>query len=87
MWNVHVLTKRPWMRGWDEAVNQCLVVPDRVCADKDYPDRECFYRMSTPINPDKYLKVVVEFDANGIGKVITAYPTRAPSQGEQHKWP
>ena len=86
-WEVHVLTRRPWMLGWDEAVNQCLLYPDHIYQDKEHVNRECFYRLTTPINTDKFLKVVVEFDADGIGRVITAFPSRAPSRGEQPKWP
>lgn len=86
-WIAHVLTQRPWMDGWHINVEACLTQPDSIMWDKSHANRECFYKLGTPLQTNKHLKVVVEFDTEEIGKVITAYPTRTPSQGEQHKWP
>lgn len=75
------------MLGWETAVREALRQPDMILYDKAFSARECFYRLGTPLSSGKYLKVVVEFDDDGQGVVVTAFPTRNPLSGERHKWP
>ncbi len=75
------------MSGWESDVELTLTSPDKITYDKSFPNRECFYRTGTPLNPATLLKVVVEFSSEGTGSVITAYPTRLISQKERQKWP
>lgn len=65
-----------------------LADPLRVFADATHPLRECFYRPQTlPDRPHLYLKVVVEFDSNDQGSVITVIPLRRlPKAGEMQLW-
>lgn len=86
-WLSHILWQRSWMDGWESAVELVVTEPDRIHFDKDFPERECYYRRGTPFNPQRDFKVVVEFDSDGNGTIITAYPARKASPGELHKWP
>jgi hypothetical protein len=83
----HIVGKRGFMVGWESEVESALTQPDRITFDKDFANRECFYRTGNPLSSTTYLKVVVEFDNEDSGKVITAYPTHIVPAKERHKWP
>jgi hypothetical protein len=63
-----------------------------VNRDKDYADREVFYRRGALPPPDKndYLKVVVRYRETGdgelVGRVLTAYAIRAIVPEEPVLW-
>lgn len=86
-WKAHVLIQRPWMAGWEPVVEAVVRSPEFITHDKLHSDRECFYRMGTPNSSTLWLKVVVSFDAEARGQIITSYPTRRIPAGEARKWP
>lgn len=76
--------------GWTVGLTsskKALVKPDFINHDRQFGNRECFYAIGTPYNPQRLFKVVVEFDDEEIGIVVTAYPSRNIPKGERHKWP
>lgn len=75
------------MQGWETEVERVLTSPDRIMFDGNFDNRECFYRVGTPLNPKTFLKVVVEFDTENHGTVVTAFPTHSISRRERQKWP
>lgn len=75
------------MEDWETRVMDTLTDPMAVYLDRYDAMRECFYKLGTPTNPDRLLKVVVEFNAEGRGTIITAYPSRNIPTGERQKWP
>lgn len=86
-WESHVLVRHPQMAGQESFVQQRLEAPDSIHEDKRLYRRECYYRLGIPGATNRYLKVVVQFDVNDEGTVITAYTTRSTSPGERHRWP
>lgn len=87
-WVAHVVTPRPKMAAHYGDVIQAIASPNFVHRDKDDPDRECLYGpyVSHKISPRLMVKVVVEYDANGAGSFITAYPCSRPGSGEVQIW-
>lgn len=87
LWEAHVLPNREWMDGWTDVIQSTLEKPSLINRDRQHANRECFYRVGTPYNPQRLFKVVVEFDAEEVGIVVTAYPSRNVPKGERQKWP
>ncbi len=92
-WRDHILAAHPEMTGRAAVVRQTLTNPICVNQDKDFPDRENFYRpfVIRPPRTLAYLKVCVEFRNRPFGRaprgeVVTAYPTTTIKQGEPRKW-
>lgn len=87
-WNIHILARRPWMVDYLHIIKSTVNHPDFVCLDVDFHDRECFYALGRiEDSPDEYFKVVIQYDDDGDGEVVTAYPTEAPKAGEARIWP
>lgn len=86
-WNNHILRNRPFMNGWEDDVKEAIQDPTLGCIyqDAEREDRCIYYRLNRRNN--SYIKVVVNFDSNGLGNVITAFPTSAPKSGEKLIWP
>jgi len=77
--------------GNELSVEQTLADPDIVAFDRDYKDREVYYRWGALPPPDHrgYLKVCVGFRTTNegtLGRVITAYAVDRPKPGEKIKW-
>lgn len=87
IWENHVLSSREWMKGWAGIIRKTLEEPTLVNIDRQFGNRECFYAKGTPYNPQRLFKVVVEFDPESVGTVVTAYPSRNIPKGERPKWP
>lgn len=92
-WQGHILVNHPEMAGQEAIVQQTLTDPICVNHDKDFPDRENFYRpfVFRPPRTLAYMKVCVEFRNRAFGQgargeVVTAYPTTSIKQGEARKW-
>lgn len=75
------------MQGQESIVEQTIQSPDSIHEDKRLYRREYYYRLGISGATNRYLKVVVQFDLNDEGAIITAYTTRSTSPGESHKWP
>lgn len=87
-WTIHILARRPWMEYDLEVVRSTVNSPDLVCQDVDHAERECCYSFGRIENsPKEYMKVVVAYDDNGDGFIVTAYPTDKPKAGEHRIWP
>lgn len=85
-WNNHILRNRPWMVGWEEDIRRTIEEPSiGIYQDADFEDRNIYYRLHK--GKDRYIKVVVAFDENGLGEVITAFSTDTPKSGEKLIWP
>ena len=88
VWQTHVLTQRPWMAGNEESLVQAIAAPSWINHDVDYEDRECFYaEHALPAFPHLLIKVVVQFDDDANGTVITVYPLKRQKASEARKWP
>lgn len=62
--------------------------PDRVFRDTEDADRElCYSHGRLEDSPNEYMKVVIAYDDEGHGFVITAYPTTTIKAGEIQIWP
>lgn len=88
-WLDHVVPARPWLLGLKSCVATVLSDPFRIYADAVHQHCECFYRQNVlPDRPHLFLKVVVEYDANDHGSVITVIPLRRLHKpGESQLWP
>lgn len=86
-WESHVLLRHPNMRHLEADVQRATEHPDSIHEDKRVHRRECYYRLGIPGVTRVYLKVVVQFDQDSEGTVITAFTTRSTSPGERHLWP
>lgn len=75
------------MSGWEEIVLLTLTNPDKIFSDKKHNNRECYYRTGVPLDENLMLKLVVEFDTNDVGTLVTAYPTRRIPREEVKIWP
>lgn len=92
-WTGHILPEHAELSGNLDSVRQVLEDPYCVMLDRDFPNRENFYRPFTLPRPfDRtYLKVCVEFGTSqgtsGVhGHVVTAYSTLTIKSGENQKW-
>lgn len=86
-WTEHILKRRPWMDGWEELVEITLIHPEIIHSDKQHKTRECYYRTGVPLDEALMLKVVVEFDKNNAGTLVTAFPTSRIPRQEVKIWP
>lgn len=86
-WESHVLLRHPDMEHLEAYVQRAIEEPDSIHEDKRTYRRECYYRLGIPDATTIYLKVVVQFDQDNNGTIITAFTTRSTSPGERHLWP
>jgi len=87
IWYGKILPKRPFMLGWEDQIRQTIESPSLpICQDADHPDRHIYYRRLEKSNP-RYIKVVVAFQTEESGQVISAYPCDSPKSGEKTIWP
>ena len=85
-WTDHILVNRPWMAGWESDLITAIERPTYgIYQDNQVENRHVYYRLHEGKN--RYLKVVVEFDEDNVGSVITAFPTDSPKVGEKLIWP
>ncbi len=68
-------------------VELTIVSPNCVFHDKEYADRECFYLIGHQDLPGEVMKVVIRYNQENYGSVITAYPQRNRNTDEVIIWP
>ena len=86
-WAQHVVAHHPETAGWQCHAQQTIEDPDTILQDRDFPDRQIYYRIG--MLPGKYarfdLKVVVKFEGpNGV--LLTAYPVKKWKQEGDIVW-
>jgi hypothetical protein len=92
VWYGHILMEHPELRANERSVELALVSPHQVNRDKDFADREVFYRRGALPPPDKndYLNVVVRYRETDegvlVGQLLTAYAIRAILPEEPILW-
>lgn len=86
-WEVHVLVRRPWMDQYLHLVERAIMQPTLVFRDKEFPRRECFYLACAREFVDEFLKVVIEYNEDNDGRVITAFAHQDSTAGETRIWP
>jgi hypothetical protein len=91
-WYDHILIEHPELRCNEQSAELALVCPHQVNRDKDYTEREVFYRRGALPPPDKndHLEVVVRYretdDGEVVGQITTAYAIRAIVPEEPVLW-
>ena len=81
----HIL-EHPEMQGMEQAIHDTLLTPARVVQSLSDPGAKLYYRFYVgTVVGDKYLCVVVKFDADD-AFVLTAYLTDEIKQGTEI-WP
>jgi hypothetical protein len=85
IWNSHILANRPFMKGWEDDVKSAIENPTfGIYQDANHQERHIYYRLHA--GRQRYIKVVVKFDADNFGDVITAFPTDSMKAGEKLIW-
>ncbi|MCJ7623954.1 MAG: hypothetical protein MUO76_10660 [Anaerolineaceae bacterium] len=84
-WAQHVLSRRSWMRNKENVVAKAVENPKFICQDVDEEDRQIYYYFPYSKN-NLYMKVVVRFNKEDLGEVITAFPTDSCKPGEKVLW-
>lgn len=94
-WEGHIADGHPELDEHFDAAQSAVEAPEIVTADAKHQNRKNFYRRG--VLPPPYdrpsLKVCVAYGLGlglgtfPIGRVVTAYPTRAVGHGEAHRWP
>jgi hypothetical protein len=79
-WERHVVEAKPFMAKLLRQVQETIMLPNAIFRDADFEDRCCYYRLRP--NGVNYMKVVTETVAEGINKMITAFPADSPKKGE-----
>jgi hypothetical protein len=84
--NHHILSRHLGMVGHEEDIKLTIQDPEFgfIYQDANRPERHIYYRLTA--KRDRYIKVVVEFDENQSGRVITAFPTSSGKSGEKLIW-
>lgn len=82
-WYYHIVTNHGIMSKNISAIVDTINDPDYVYEDKDYDSRKNFLKESTKAtySPKFTTKVVIEYDMNDEGSVVTAYPINKNSKG------
>lgn len=84
-WYGKILGSRPFMESWLPIVKKAIQEPHFICEDSIRKDRNVYYLFHQFEN-DKYIKIVVRFNSNNKGIVISAFPTDHGKQGETIIW-
>ena len=83
-WQKHIVGARFWMKDSQAIVIGAVKSPDAILSDADFSERECYYQIDK--KKRKYMKVVVLFDKDNKGSVITAFPADSIKEGEVLIW-
>jgi hypothetical protein len=91
-WSEKIILDHAELIDNEPSIEQTLIDPDEVQFDRDYADREVYYRrgaLPSPYDRD-YLKIVVAFSrtesGEAWGRVVTAYAVDRVKAGERLKW-
>lgn len=76
------------MEGWEDQVIATISnpIPRAIFKDSSFPERNIYYRRHSG-KGYYYIKVVVDFMDEKIGKVITAHPSDSMKTGKVLIWP
>ena len=86
--NAHIVSKRPQMQGCEDRVLEAIKNPRSfIFGDKEDDSRHIYYGSIKPFKKWMYLRVVVKYNDNNEGILITAYPTKNMTAGERIIWP
>lgn len=88
IWRYKITKKRPWMNSeeWKNIVIETIKNPSmQIFQDANFENRYVYYRRIE--NRARYMKVVVAFDNEESGEVITATPVNNGKAGEKPIWP
>lgn len=77
---------RPFMNGWQGIVSEAVQRPDFICQDVHHEDRQVYFMLKKTENK-RYIKVIVAFDKNKFGRVISDFPANSGKVGEVVIWP
>jgi hypothetical protein len=69
----HVVSAHPEIEAYEEAVRRAVESPTAVLAGRE-PDEEWLYLED--VGPSRWLKVVVAFDSEDRGRIITSFARR-----------
>jgi hypothetical protein len=72
------------MREWASTVKQAIEHPHFICADRIHPERNIYYVFRN--KEGRYIKVVVGFETETLGYVISAFPTDSGKAEERMIW-
>jgi hypothetical protein len=72
------------MAGQEEVVRLAIQYPIWIALDVDGHGREDYYGEHP--SGQRRTKVVVEFDASGNGRLVTAFPANSGKRGERVVW-
>lgn len=84
-WVSHVVWRHPGMDGKEDEVKAAIESPSMgIFGDKLHENRNIYYRLQR--NRRRYTKVIVAFDDQNAGSVLTAFQVDAPKDGEPLIW-
>ena len=84
-WDSHVLKHHPSLAGHEADARRAIEKRDFIYASKSRPDRHVYYGPLTGRRPE--IKVVVAFDANNVGTVVSVSECSRRPGGEVIVWP
>ena len=84
-WYDHIVARHPWMEGTEAEVAEGVAKANWIYQDRLKENRNIYYHRRN--SPPRYIKVVVDFDENWVGSIVTAFPTDSPKPGEIWIWP
>jgi len=82
-----MLARHPFMRGWEEEVKAAVERPTfgLIYQDTENENRHIYYLLRE--HTRRYIKVVVDFEDQDLGIVVTAFQTSSGKSGEKLIWP
>lgn len=88
IWYSKIGRKRSYMMSgdWLAFAKEAISHPSMgIFQDADHEDREIYYLL-THSSVSRYIKVVVKFDKDEVGRVVTVTPTNNGKHGEKLIW-
>lgn len=76
------------MQTREKDVKRTIQKPLGIYQDVSFADRQVYYQ-TVKLNPKRtvYMKVIVRFENEATGSIITAFLTDSPKSGEKWIWP
>ena len=84
-WENHVLKHHPSLAGHEDDARRAIEKRDFIYASKSNPNRHVYYGPLSGRRPE--IKVVVAFDANNKGTVVSVSECSRRPSGEAIIWP
>lgn len=78
-WNIHIIPYHTEVYGREEFIKKVISDPSYIIKDKDYVNRENYFELCNLPNDGSLsiIKIVVQFDENNTGDVVTAYANKS----------